>query len=45
VLGRGLEVLEAPRTLPVAWREVRVREGSLVRLSDHAPVLVRFGIG
>ena len=44
LLTRGLEVIERPRRLDAAEREVRERDGRRIRLSDHAPVLARFGL-
>ena len=42
LLARGLGVVEEPRLLPPAWRELPGPHGRLVRLSDHAPVAARF---
>lgn len=44
LLVRGLEVLEAPRRLEAAERELREPDGRRITLSDHAPVLARFGL-
>lgn len=44
VLGRGLEVVAAPRRLPPEAREVVRPGGARVRLSDHAPVEARFKV-
>lgn len=44
LLGRGIEMLEPPRALPPAAREVPAGPaGRAVRLSDHAPVVACFG--
>jgi endonuclease/exonuclease/phosphatase family metal-dependent hydrolase len=39
ILARELEVAERPRRLPPERRELRDRDGLLLRLSDHAPVI------
>jgi len=39
LLARGLEVVEPPRRLAVAERELREPGGRRIRLSDHAPVV------
>jgi endonuclease/exonuclease/phosphatase family metal-dependent hydrolase len=44
LLARGLEVLEPPRRLEVARREVPGPDGLRIRLSDHAPVTAAFGV-
>jgi endonuclease/exonuclease/phosphatase family metal-dependent hydrolase len=44
LLHRELEVLAAAREMPPSWREVERPDGRLVRLSDHAPVVARFGV-
>jgi hypothetical protein len=44
LLGRGLEVLEPPRTLPPEERELAGPGGRLLRLSDHSPVTACFGL-
>ena len=44
LLARGLDVVEAPRALPPAARDVRAADGLRVRLSDHAPVTATFGM-
>ncbi|HYP48667.1 MAG TPA: hypothetical protein VEQ61_08540, partial [Thermoleophilaceae bacterium] len=44
LLVRGLEVLEAPRRLAAEEREVAGPDGLSLRLSDHAPVIARFGM-
>jgi len=48
LLVRGLLVIESPRQLEPAWREVEyeLRTGSrrLVRLSDHAPVVAELAL-
>jgi len=44
VLGRGLEVLDPPRSLPPEARELRAGGGRLLRLSDHPPIAATFGI-
>ena len=42
LLARGLEVVEPPRRLPPAERELSDASGLRIRLSDHAPVAARF---
>jgi endonuclease/exonuclease/phosphatase family metal-dependent hydrolase len=42
LLARGLEVVERPRQLAPAERELRDASGLLIRLSDHAPVVATF---
>jgi endonuclease/exonuclease/phosphatase family metal-dependent hydrolase len=44
LLVRDLDTLEAPRRLAPTERELRGRDGLAIRLSDHAPVLARFGM-
>ncbi len=44
LLARGLEVVEPPRPLTPAAREVTEPDGLRVRLSDHAPVTAAFGV-
>jgi endonuclease/exonuclease/phosphatase family metal-dependent hydrolase len=44
VLARGLEIAEPPVRLPPERRELVRGDGLRVRLSDHAPVLVAFGM-
>jgi endonuclease/exonuclease/phosphatase family metal-dependent hydrolase len=44
LLVRGLEVVEPPLRLPPEQREVHGDDGLAIRLSDHAPVLVRLGM-
>lgn len=47
ILSRGLRVLEGPRTLPAAEREVTVSWNGLtrrLRLSDHDPVVATFEV-
>ena len=44
LLARGLEVVEAPRRLPPEARDVELRGGGRVRLSDHAVVAGRFRV-
>jgi len=44
LLGRGLDLVEGPRMVQAEWREVEAAEGGRLRLSDHDPVVVRFGI-
>ena len=44
LLARGLEVVEPPHRLPPERRELDSKEGTRLRLSDHAPVLAAFGI-
>jgi endonuclease/exonuclease/phosphatase family metal-dependent hydrolase len=45
LLVRGLETLAAPQPLPAERRDVRGRDGRLIRLSDHAPVVATYDIG
>ena len=42
LLARGLAVVEAPRRLEPAERELTGHDGRRIRLSDHAPVVARF---
>jgi hypothetical protein len=42
LLARGLGVIEPPRQLAPAEREVADTDGRLIRLSDHAPVVAEF---
>jgi endonuclease/exonuclease/phosphatase family metal-dependent hydrolase len=44
LLVRGLNVVEAPRRLAPEERERPGRRRLAIRLSDHAPVLARFGV-
>jgi len=44
LLGRQLEVIEAPRPLPPEARELQGPRGRLLRLSDHPPLIARFGL-
>ena len=44
LLGRGLEVVDAPRELPPEAREVPGPEGRRLRLSDHPPLVGCFGL-
>ncbi len=44
LLVNGLELVEPPRALPAARREVRGEDGLAIRLSDHAPVAARVRI-
>lgn len=44
VLARGLEIAEPAVRLPAERRELVRGDGLRVRLSDHAPVLVSFGM-
>ena len=44
LLARGLDVVEPPRLLPPAAREVPEADGLRLRLSDHAPVTAAFGM-
>ena len=44
VLARAMDVLEAPRALPAAARQVPGPAGLALRLSDHAPVIASFGM-
>ena len=45
VLARGLGAALAAEPLPPERREVREPDGRLVRLSDHAPVVVTYDVG
>jgi endonuclease/exonuclease/phosphatase family metal-dependent hydrolase len=45
VLARGLGGAVAAEPLPPERREVREADGRLVRLSDHAPVVVTYDVG
>ena len=42
LLARGLRVVQQPRRLAPAQREVTDLDGRLIRLSDHAPVVAEF---
>jgi endonuclease/exonuclease/phosphatase family metal-dependent hydrolase len=44
LLARGLDILEPPTAWPDDEREVAA-DGHAIRLSDHAPVQARFGLG
>ena len=44
ILARGLEVVDAPRRLPAAERELPGEGRLRIRLSDHAPVTAAFGM-
>jgi endonuclease/exonuclease/phosphatase family metal-dependent hydrolase len=44
LLARGLTVIERPHRLAPEEREVEDRSGLRIRLSDHAPVVARFGL-
>jgi endonuclease/exonuclease/phosphatase family metal-dependent hydrolase len=44
LLVRDLDSIEAPRRLASEERELRGRDGLAIRLSDHAPVVARFGM-
>jgi endonuclease/exonuclease/phosphatase (EEP) superfamily protein YafD len=44
LLVRGLELVEQPHRLPPERRELDAKEGTRLRLSDHAPVLAVFAI-
>ena len=44
LLVRGLEVIEPPRRLEARERELEEPDGRRIVLSDHAPVLARFGL-
>ena len=44
LLARGLDVIERPRRLEPAERELTEPDGRRIRLSDHAPVVARFGL-
>lgn len=44
LLARGLEVVEPPRALAAADRELDWQDGRRIRLSDHAPVTAAFGM-
>jgi hypothetical protein len=42
LLVRGLATVEPPRTL--GWQEAPARDGRLIRLSDHQPVVAAFEV-
>ncbi|NLT05068.1 MAG: hypothetical protein GXY03_02040 [Solirubrobacterales bacterium] len=44
LLVRGAELVEPPRALPAAEREVDAGDGRAIRLSDHAPVVAALGL-
>ncbi len=44
LLVRGLDVIERPHRLDAHERELEERGHGRIRLSDHAPVLARFGL-
>jgi endonuclease/exonuclease/phosphatase family metal-dependent hydrolase len=44
ILARGLQVVEPPHPLQASVREVTDVDGSLIRLSDHACVVVALGM-
>jgi endonuclease/exonuclease/phosphatase family metal-dependent hydrolase len=44
LMGRGLDLVEAPGQLAPERRELRDRSGLVLRLSDHAPVAARFAM-
>jgi endonuclease/exonuclease/phosphatase family metal-dependent hydrolase len=44
ILVRDLEVVEKPRRLPPERRELSDRDGLLLRLSDHAPVIASYEV-
>ncbi len=44
LLGRGLEAVLEPRSLPPSARELRADGGRLLRLSDHTPVVAGFEV-
>jgi endonuclease/exonuclease/phosphatase family metal-dependent hydrolase len=44
ILARGLAVEERPHRLDAPERELAEPDGRLIRLSDHAPVVARFGL-
>jgi endonuclease/exonuclease/phosphatase family metal-dependent hydrolase len=44
LLSRGLDVVEAPRTLPGEERELPQPDGLRLRLSDHAPVIATYEV-
>ena len=44
LMGRGLELVQRPRALPSAKRELTEPDGLRIRLSDHAPVTAAFGM-
>lgn len=44
LLGRALDVIEPPRTLPPQAREVPGPEGRVIRLSDHSPMVACFAL-
>lgn len=41
LLVRGAELVEPPRALPVAWRELPAGDGRVLRLSDHPAIVAR----
>ena len=43
LLARGLDVIESPRKLAPAERELPGQDGLRIRPSDHAPVIAAFG--
>ena len=45
LLVRGLEASAAPKPLSPERHEVRDRDGRLIRLSDHAPVVATYDVG
>jgi endonuclease/exonuclease/phosphatase family metal-dependent hydrolase len=44
LLARGLSVIDPPRCLPPEERDLPGPHGLRLRLSDHAPVIARFGM-
>ena len=44
LLARDLDVVDRPRALPAAARELAGPGGLAIRLSDHAPVVASFGV-
>jgi endonuclease/exonuclease/phosphatase family metal-dependent hydrolase len=44
LLSRELELIERPRELEPAWRELPGPGGLLLRLSDHGPVVATLGV-
>jgi endonuclease/exonuclease/phosphatase family metal-dependent hydrolase len=45
LLARGVQTASPPAPLEAASREVRQADGTLIRLSDHAPVVATYDVG
>lgn len=45
LLARGVKVVRAAKPLPDDRRDVRQKNGGIVRLSDHAPVVATYDVG